>query len=48
MVWPAFLDDFQHHWPTDDDIYVDFVRVGVLVRRSAHWQCSLAEMIAAS
>lgn len=17
--WPAFLDDFQHHWPTDDD-----------------------------
>ena len=24
--WPAFLDDFQRHWPTDDDIYVDFVR----------------------
>jgi hypothetical protein len=24
--WPAFLDDFQHHWPTDEDIYVDFVR----------------------
>jgi hypothetical protein len=25
--WPAFLDDFQHHWPTDDDhTYVDFVR----------------------
>ena len=21
--WPAFLDDFQRHWPTDDDhIYV--------------------------
>jgi hypothetical protein len=17
--WPAFLDDFQHHWPTDDN-----------------------------
>lgn len=17
--WPAFLDDFQRHWPTDDD-----------------------------
>ncbi len=27
--WPAFLDDFQHHWPTDRDyIYVDFVRDG--------------------
>lgn len=28
--WPTFLDDFQRHWPTDDDhIYVDFVREGV-------------------
>jgi len=28
--WPAFLDDFQHHWPTDDDhTYVDFVRDGI-------------------
>jgi hypothetical protein len=27
--WPAFLDDFQQHWPTDQDIYVDFVRDGV-------------------
>ena len=27
--WPAFLDDFQRHWPTDGDhIYVDFVRHG--------------------
>jgi hypothetical protein len=26
--WPTFLDDFQRHWPTDDDIYVDFVRDG--------------------
>ena len=27
--WPAFLDDFQRHWPTDDDhTYVDFVRCG--------------------
>ena len=26
--WPAFLDDFQRHWPTDEDIYVDFVRDG--------------------
>jgi len=28
--WPTFLDDFQRHWPTDDDhTYVDFVREGV-------------------
>jgi hypothetical protein len=28
--WPAFLDDFQLHWPTDDDhTYVDFVRDGL-------------------
>jgi hypothetical protein len=28
--WAAFLEDFQHHWPTDgDDIYVDFVRDGI-------------------
>lgn len=28
--WPAFLDDFHGHWPTDqDNIYVDFVREGV-------------------
>ena len=26
--WPTFLDDFQRHWPTDEDIYVDFVRDG--------------------
>lgn len=27
--WPAFLDDFQFHWPTDEDhTYVDFVRDG--------------------
>lgn len=29
--WPAFLDDFQRHWPTDEDnTYVDFVREGVV------------------
>jgi hypothetical protein len=28
--WPTFLDDFQHHWPTDKNIYVDFVRVGAI------------------
>lgn len=27
--WPTFLDDFQRHWPTDEDhTYVDFVRDG--------------------
>ena len=26
--WAAFLDDFRRHWPTDEDIYVDFVRDG--------------------
>ena len=28
LDWPSFLDDLQHHWPTDEDIYVDFVRDG--------------------
>lgn len=28
--WPAFLEDFQRHWPTDSDqVYVDFVRDGI-------------------
>lgn len=28
--WPTFLDDFQHHWPTDRDaVYVDFIREGL-------------------
>jgi hypothetical protein len=28
--WPAFLDDFHQHWPTDQDhMYVDFVRDGL-------------------
>jgi len=27
--WPAFLEDFQRHWPTDEEhVYVDFVRYG--------------------
>ncbi len=31
--WPAFLDDFQAHWPTDEPhTYVDFVRDGVCGR----------------
>jgi hypothetical protein len=28
--WPAFLEDFQKHWPTDkDNTYVDFIRDGI-------------------
>ena len=28
--WPAFLDDFCLHWPTDGDhLYVDFIRDGL-------------------
>jgi hypothetical protein len=28
--WPAFLDDFQRHWLTEDDhTYVDLVRDGI-------------------
>jgi hypothetical protein len=30
LDWGAFLDDFQLHWPTDEEhMYVDFVREGV-------------------
>jgi len=30
LDWPEFLNDFQRHWPTDqDEMYVDFVREGV-------------------
>jgi hypothetical protein len=29
--WPNFLDDFQHHWPTDgDNTYVEFIRKGIV------------------
>ena len=34
--WPAFLDDFQCHWPTDEDhTYIDFVRDGSVGRGAA-------------
>jgi hypothetical protein len=34
--WPEFLDDFQHHWPTDDDnTYVEFIRDGIRGKGSA-------------
>lgn len=42
--WPAFLDDFQRHWPTDgDNIYVDFIRDGVCGKGAdragnSHWR----------
>jgi len=42
--WPAFLDDFQRHWPTDGDhTYVDFVRCGSAGKAAArsgdpHWR----------
>ena len=30
LDWPTFLEDFQRHWPTDEDhTYVDFVRDGL-------------------
>jgi hypothetical protein len=30
LDWLAFLEDFQHHWPTDEDnTYVEFVRDGM-------------------
>src|SRR5260370_40451858 len=33
--WEAFLEDFKRHWPTDENIYVDFVRDGVEGNREA-------------
>ena len=44
LNWPAFLEDFQDHWPTDEDhTYVDYVRQGLIgngaVRTgSARWR----------
>jgi hypothetical protein len=36
--WPAFLDDFQRHWPTDEpSTYVDFVRDGAAGNGAARW-----------
>jgi hypothetical protein len=39
LDWTVFLEDFQRHWPTDDPIYVDFVRDGLdgnAAARSGH------------
>jgi len=47
--WTLFLNDFQEHWPTDDDsTYVEFVREGVCGNAAArhgdsHWR-RLAEV----
>lgn len=43
MSWDAFLQDFADHWPTHDNIYVDFVRngsfgQGALRQGSARWR----------
>jgi hypothetical protein len=36
--WPTFLDDFQLHWPTDDDhTSVDSVRNGLRGNGAARW-----------
>jgi hypothetical protein len=35
LNWTVFLEDFQKHWPTDDEVYVDFVREGVCGNSSA-------------
>ncbi|MEA1053858.1 hypothetical protein U5801_29205, partial [Lamprobacter modestohalophilus] len=35
LDWPAFLAEFQRHWPTDQDIYVDFVRNGIVGQGAA-------------
>jgi len=35
LDWDAFLEDFKAHWPTDADIYVDWVRNGTQGKGSA-------------
>jgi hypothetical protein len=37
LDWASFLGDFQRHWPTDEDIYVDFVRDGSAGNAAARW-----------
>jgi len=40
LNWSAFLDDFQRHWPTDDDhTSVDFVRNGLRGNGKARAGC---------
>ena len=36
--WPLFLEDFQHHWPTDEtNTYVEFLRDGNKRTDDASW-----------
>jgi hypothetical protein len=35
LDWSSFLDAFQRRWPTDEDIYVDFVRDGSIGKGAA-------------
>ena len=38
LNWTAFLEDFHRHWPTDEEnVYVDFVRDGLLGNAAARW-----------
>jgi hypothetical protein len=38
LDWTSFLDDFQKHWPTDDDHnYVEFLRAGNKRTGDASW-----------
>ncbi len=47
--WPSFLEDFQRHWPTDEEhCYVDFVRDGLSGNGadrtgSSRWRCLTEE-----
>lgn len=51
--WPAFLDDFCRHWPTDEDYtYVDFVRDGASGNGAARtgnrrWRRTTEELVGA-
>jgi hypothetical protein len=37
--WPTFLDDFQRHWPTDEDnTSVESLRSGVTRKGDARWR----------
>jgi hypothetical protein len=42
LDWPAFLDDFQRHWPTDEDhTSVDLIRYGTTATArtgNPHWR----------
>jgi hypothetical protein len=35
--WGEFLEDFQRHWPTQQNVYVDFIRDGSLGNGPARW-----------